>query len=79
MTGDAAGQETVNRDMMIPNQAQYIEILANRTGVGRHPEDGIKTVLGEVPREMVTSEEASRVIAQLKAMQEERRRQREIN
>ena len=52
-------------------------ILANRTGVGHRLEDGIKAVLGEVPREIVTREEASRVIERLKEMREERRRQRE--
>ena len=77
MTEDGAGRKMEGQEMMSPNQAQYIEILANRTAVGQRLEDGIKAVLGETPREMVTREEASRVIAQLKELQKERRRQRE--
>lgn len=76
MTGDAAGRETADPGMMSPNQAEYIEILANRTMVGHRLEDGIRAILGEVPRETVTREQASRVIEGLKARQDERRRQR---
>ena len=69
--------ETASGEMMSRNQAQYIEILANRTGVGRRLEDGLRAVLGEIPAEMITRDQASRVINQLKAQQEERRRQRD--